>query len=139
MTKDRELENPTLLFEKKYTYINEDTLRLAVTECPEFVKKLFYDETLDGFTRSHVLFAIAVWTEDKDSIFPMMMEQMNHPNAFIREIAVRGLYQCYASDSEKYGYLKEVLEKSLEQEKAEGIRKRISFVLAEISYSCKLN
>jgi hypothetical protein len=133
--KAQEIKTPLQQFEKKYTYINEDTLKSGVSECPELVKKMFYDETLDGFARSHVLFAIAGWTEDKDSIFTMMMEQINHSNEFIREIAVRGLYQCYASDIEKYGYLKDVLEKRLEQEKAEGVRKRISSVLAQMSYS----
>jgi len=60
---------------------------------------------------------------------------MSHSNAFIREIAVRGLYLCYASDSEKYAHLKGFLEKHLEQEKAEGVRERITCVLVDMSYS----
>lgn len=127
--KDRELERPTVQFKKRYTHINDETLEQAVVECPDLVEKLVLDESLRPLARSHALFALASVTEDKEPIFQFVKTFINHPSPFIRETAFMGLYECYSSDSEKYSELKKLFQESLEQEKAIGIKKKISSLL----------
>jgi hypothetical protein len=127
--KEQKPESAAEVFRKKYTNINVDTIDQAVAESPDLVRMLIVDDTLKPLTRSHALFSLATGTEEKDSIYDLMMSFIRDRSPFIRESAFMGLYECYYADSEKYSDVKLFFQKSLEQEKADGIRKTLSSFL----------
>jgi hypothetical protein len=114
-------------FHKKYGDANDESFHKASFEKPELLKGIILDEELSSLARSHALMALA-WTHNKE-YFSFIKGFIKHESPFLREIAFRGLFQYYDAEDQKNIDLKELFKTSLENEKSNGVIKRITELL----------
>ncbi|MFL5783120.1 MAG: hypothetical protein ACJ76H_00840, partial [Bacteriovoracaceae bacterium] len=114
-------------FEEKYTYLNDETLEKATYEDPQLLKGIVFDERINPLARAHTLYALSFG--GREEYFSFIASFVSHPSPFVRESALMGLFEYYDKDERKHLELKEFFIKHLKEEKAIGIKEKLSSLL----------
>lgn len=125
--KEKAAIRPLDKFREIYQYYNEETLDIASVEMPELVKEIILDESIKPFSRSLALYALALGA--RDEFFEFIKGFIKHSAPFMRESAFMALFEYYNEEEKKHLELKDLFHKSWEEEKADGIKKKIGSLL----------
>lgn len=111
-------------FRKKYTFINEETIRQAGLDNPELLKDMILVPYFSPFTISLLIEGLGNLTLDK--YFDFILSYLNHENPFIQEGVILSLSEYYVEKPKKYNFIKALLENKLKDTPSEGVKKQIS-------------
>lgn len=111
------------LFRKKYTFINEETIRKAALENPKLLKEMVLVPYFRPFTTSLLLEGLGSLISEE--YFDFILSYLNHENPFIQEAVILSLSGYYVEYPKKYAFIKELLESKLKNTPFEGVKKQI--------------
>lgn len=116
-------------FLDNYGDLNDKSLKAVAEKDPDLLLKMMGDENLRPLTRANILQEIGNLVRESD--IPFIKGFVDHESPFIRESALRALFDFYEPDSHpaRSKMIQELVENRAKVESSEGVKSQIVFIL----------